>query len=376
MTAASTSPAGRPAGPVVTAGDRPAEQPPPSAAGTLAAPVEAAIERLLAELDPPRNRRYIADMLHTVAAFAGDDPETLDLKIAASALREMRVAFEMFQPYLDVPKVTIFGSARTQPDDPYYAQARDVAHRLAQDGWMVITGAGPGIMHAAMEGAGREQSIGVSIHLPFEQQANPVIAGDAKYVSMKYFFTRKLMLIKESRGFVSLPGGFGTLDETFELLTLTQTGKGMPVPIVFLDRPGDTYWSRVQEFIERELVTRGLVAPADVGLFLVTDSCDAAVAEIRGFYANYDSMRYVGDRLVIRLRRAPTDEQLDDLNERFSHLSVGQARIVRTDPMAIEVRERDRTELARISFPFAKHGYGDLHRLIDAVNAWVETPAT
>jgi uncharacterized protein (TIGR00730 family) len=357
-------------------GDRPAEQPPPSAADAVAAPVEVAIERLLDELDPPRNRRYIADMLQTVAGFAGDDPETLDLKIAASALREMRDAFEMFQPYVDVPKVTIFGSARTRPDDPYYAQARDVANQLAQHGWMVITGAGPGIMQAAMEGAGREQSIGVSIRLPFEQQANPVIAGDAKYVSMKYFFTRKLMLIKESRGFVSLPGGFGTLDETFELLTLTQTGKGVPVPIVFLDRPGDTYWTSVQEFIERELVTRGLVAPGDLDLFLVTDSCEEAVAELRGFYANYDSMRYVGDRLVIRLRRAPTDDQLEALNERFSHVSVGSARIVRTDPMAIEVRENDRLDLARISFPFAKHGYGDLRRLIDAVNDWVPAPTT
>jgi uncharacterized protein (TIGR00730 family) len=389
MTSASTSPSGRPpepvgppAGPIDgdrdgdvppgrAAVDRPPEQPPPSAVGIIDASVEAAIASLLDELDPPRNRRYISDMLHTVAAFAGDDSETLDLKIAASALREMRDAFEMFQPYIAVPKVTIFGSARTRPDDPYYAQAHDVAEQLARHGWMVITGAGPGIMHAAMEGAGRERSIGVSIRLPFEQQANPVIAGDQKYVSMKYFFTRKLMLIKESRGFVCLPGGFGTLDETFELLTLTQTGKGVPVPIVFLDRPGDTFWRRVHEFIERELVTRGLVAPADVDLYLVTDSCEAAVAEIRGFYANYDSLRYVGDRLVIRLRRAPTDAQLDELNERFAHLSVGNARIVRTDPMAIEVREGDRLDLSRISFPFAKHGYGDLRRLIDAVNDWV-----
>ncbi len=311
-------------------------------------------------------------MLHTVAAFAGDDSETLDLKIAASALREMRDAFEMFQPYVAVPKVTIFGSARTKPDDPYYAQARDVAHQLAHHGWMVITGAGPGIMHAAMEGAGREQSIGVSIRLPFEQQANPVIAGDEKFVSMKYFFTRKLMLIKEIAG-VRLPAG-----------RVRHARRDVRAADADPDRQGRARADRVprparrhrtgaasHEFVERELVTRGLVAPADVDLFLVTDSCEAAVAEIRGFYANYDSLRYVGDRLVIRLRQAPTDVQLDELNERFAHLSVGKTRIVRTDPMAIEVREDDRLDLARISFPFAKHGYGDLRRLIDAVNAWV-----
>ena len=198
-------------------------------------------------------------------ALATDDVDRLDLKIATAALAEMRDAFRVFAPYRDAPKVTIFGSARTQPDDPEYDQARQVAAELAGHGWMVVTGAGPGIMAAGMEGAGRERSIGVSIRLPFEQAANSIIAGDHKYVSMKYFFTRKLMLIKESKAFISLPGGFGTLDETFELLTLTQTGKGLPVPIVFLDMPGDTYWVAVKAFIEEQLVSRGLVSPHDIG---------------------------------------------------------------------------------------------------------------
>src|SRR3954451_4617370 len=236
-------------------------------------------------MDLGRNGRLAHQLVESALALLEDQPTVLDLKIASAALEEMREAFKMFAPFRDIPKVTIFGSARTQMADPLYMQARDVAAQLAGAGWMTVTGAGPGIMQAGMEGAGREQSIGVSIRLPFEQGANSVIAGDRKYVAMKYFFTRKLMLIKESRGFICLPGGFGTLDETFELLTLTQTGKGVPVPIVFLDRPGDTYWRRVHEFIERELVTRGLVAPADVDLFLVTDSCEEAVAEIRGFYA-------------------------------------------------------------------------------------------
>ena len=200
--------------------------------------VEALVAEALRDLAPGVDRRNAEQLLGSAIGLLGDDPDPLDLKIAAAAMTEMREAFAVFAPYRDVPKVTVFGSARTAPDDPVYAQADRIARDLAAMGWMVVTGAGPGIMQAAMEGAGREHSIGVAIRLPFEQGANAVIAGDDKYVTMRYFFTRKLMLVKESRAFVSLPGGFGTLDETFELLTLTQTGKGLPVPIVLLDTPG------------------------------------------------------------------------------------------------------------------------------------------
>ncbi|MEO7371763.1 MAG: TIGR00730 family Rossman fold protein, partial [Ilumatobacteraceae bacterium] len=270
-----------------------------------------------------------------------------------------------------IPKVTIFGSARTQMADPLYMQARDVAAKLAAEGWMVVTGAGPGIMQAGMEGAGRDMSIGVSIRLPFEQGANPVIAGDVKYVSMKYFFTRKLMLIKESKGFVCLPGGFGTLDETFELLTLTQTGKGLPVPIVLLDTPGDPYWETVHDFVGRQLVERGLVAAADTQLYLVTDDCQTAVDEVLGFYKNYDSIRYVGHLVVMRLKQAPTDAQLAVLNERFGQ-SCAPAGIVRATPFEPERKENDRLDLARISFTLANHSSGVLRELIDTVNSFVE----
>ena len=317
-----------------------------------------------------RDQRLAEELLATAAALIADRPATLDLKIATAAMQEMREAFAMFAPYRDAPKVTVFGSARTTTDDPLYCQARDVAARLAADGWMVVTGAGPGIMRAAMEGAGREQSIGVSIRLPFETGANDVIAGDKKYVSMRYFFTRKLMLIKESRGFICLPGGFGTLDETFELLTLTQTGKGLPVPIVLLDTPGDTYWETVHAFVQTQLVDRGLVSPADTGLYMVTDDLDRAVNEITGFYRNYDSLRYVGDVLVIRLNAAPTDDQLTLLNERFGHLCQ-QGSIRRVEPFAIERRENDRLDRARIGLNFARHGYGDLRELIDLTNTFI-----
>ncbi|HEY8092195.1 MAG TPA: TIGR00730 family Rossman fold protein, partial [Acidimicrobiales bacterium] len=285
--------------------------------GTVApgAPIpQQEIDRLLDAIGPRANAKLARELLTVATALVTDDVARLDLKIATAALTEMRDAFRVFAPYQDVPKVTIFGSARTRPEDPVYEQARRVAADLAEHGWMVVTGAGPGIMAAGMEGAGRERSIGVSIRLPWEQGANSIIAGDHKYVSMKYFFTRKLMLIKESKAFVCLPGGFGTLDETYELLTLTQTGKGLPVPIVLLDCPGDPYWERLHEFVTEQLVPRGLVSPLDTGLYLLTESAEKAAAEITRFYANYDSIRYVGDTLVVRIRRDPTDDQLAELN--------------------------------------------------------------
>jgi hypothetical protein len=330
---------------------------------------QADIDAFLDALGVTKDRRLFQELMAGVVRMATDDVSTLDLKIASAALSEMAAAFELFAPYRDIAKVTVFGSARTAQDDPLYAQAEAVAHQLADRGWMVVTGAGPGIMEAAMAGAGRERSIGVAIRLPFETSANSVIAGDQKYVSMKYFFTRKLMLVKESKGFVCLPGGFGTLDETFELLTLVQTGKGLPVPIVFLDTPGDPYWEAAEEFIRRQLVQRGLVSAADTDLFLVTDDSIEAANEITRFYVNYDSLRYVGNQLILRLRHAPTDEQLAELNERYRHLCTSGT-IERSGALPIEVKEADLVDLPRIRFAFARHGYGDLRQLIDTLNGF------
>jgi uncharacterized protein (TIGR00730 family) len=327
---------------------------------------------ILAGLGVSKELRVAEEFLAETIGLILDNPNPLDLKIAAATVAEMRDAFAVFDPYVSARKVTIFGSARTQPHDPLWEHTRRLAADLAGKGWMVVTGAGPGIMHAGMQGAGREMSIGVSIRLPFEQGANPVIAGDEKYVSMRYFFTRKLMLVKESQAFVCLPGGFGTLDETFELLTLTQTGKGLPVPIVLLDTPGDGYWETVHQFVQDQLVTRGLVSPGDTGLYMITDSLADAVTEIERFYANYDSIRYVGDEAVIRLRHVPTDQQVDQLNAAFGHL-VAHGTIRRVQPFHVERQRSDRLDLARIAFPFAKHGYGDLRAMIDMLNGFVLT---
>lgn len=315
----------------------------------------------------PRDRRLLGELLATVAGLAADGTDELDLKIAASALAEMRSAYRIFEGWDHTPKVTVFGSARTKPDDPLYLQARDVAAALATAGWMVVTGAGPGIMAAASEGAGRERSFGINIRLPFEQQANPFIAGDAKLVSMKYFFTRKLMLMKESKAFVCLPGGFGTLDETFELLTLTQTGKGLPVPIVMLETPGDHYWDSVVTLLRDELVARGLVMDSDLDLFTVVEDPAAAVAEIERFYRVYDSMRFVGDWLVLRLRRLPDPDRLEELNERFAGILVS-GRIEPTAALREEVADGDAVELPRLRLRFDRRHWSELHRLIVSLN--------
>ena len=334
-------------------------------------PADALFAELLEQVPAGVERRLSQQLMRTAYDLVAQRPSTLDLKIAGAALDEMGDAFKMFESSRGAPKATIFGSARTTTNDPLYTAAHDVAALLAQQGWMVITGAGPGIMQAGMEGAGRENSIGVSIRLPFEQGANHVIAGDEKYVSMRYFFTRKLMLVKESKGFICLPGGFGTLDETFELITLTQTGKGVPVPIVFLDTPGDPYWETVDEFVRTQLVDRGLVSAADTNLYLITDNCAEAVQEVIGFYRNYHSLRHIGDHLVVRLQQAPDTAQLATLNERFAHLCASGA-ITVSEPFEVEERDNDHLELQRISFNFKKHGYGDLRALIDLCNTFVD----
>ncbi len=325
------------------------------------------VANMLRELGVSKDFRISERFVSEAIGLITDEPDLLDLKIASAAVTEMREAFAMFAPYHGIPKVSIFGSARTKPDDPLYDQTVRVARRLAEAGWMVVTGAGPGIMEAGMQGAGVAQSIGVSIRLPFESGANSIIADDDKHVAMKYFFTRKLMLVKESAAFVCLPGGFGTLDETFELLTLTQTGKGIPVPIVFLDMPGDPFWEQVHELITGQLVPRGLVSASDTALYRVTDSCDEAVEEITNFYSNYHSIRSVGNDLIIRVRRSPNDTQLAELNREFAHL-VESGEIRRTEPYGVEKRDGDQLDLDRIVMRFNQRGFAELRGLIDALN--------
>ncbi len=324
------------------------------------------LEARIAATSPAEQRSY-RSMLQTVAGLLEDRAELIDLKVADSALAEMAEAFRVFRPYRHRRKVTIFGSARTEPDHPDYLQARDLAAAMAAAGWMVVTGAGPGIMAAGMEGAGRDQSLGVNIRLPHEQGANRFIAQDPKLVEMRYFFTRKLMLLKESDGYVVLPGGFGTLDEGFELLTLLQTGKAEPAPVVLLDVPGGTYWQGWSRFLREEVEPRGLVSDDDRAFYVRTDSVPEARDELLGFYRNYRSARWVGDLLVLRMDTAPTRAQLARLNRRFGHVLTGGV-IRTTRPLPPERSDGDDLDAARLALRFDRRHYGRLRQLIDAVN--------
>ena len=336
--------------------------------------LDAKLTELLDEAGATANRDLLFEILKSAVGIAGDGVDRLDAKITNAALKEMRAAFRAFAPYHDVPKVTIFGSARTLPEDPSYVHARELAERLASEGWMVVTGAGPGIMAAGLEGAGREHAFGVSIQLPFETSANAFIAGDQKLISMRYFFTRKLMLMKESSGFVSLPGGFGTLDETFELLTLIQTGKADPAPIVLLDEPGGAFWKGFDRFVREEVASRHLVDEDDLDLYLLTDDVDVAANEVLTFTRSYHSLRWVGDRLVLRLRHAPTDDELADLHARFGPIAT-DGRIERTAPLSPEVKDNDEVDLPRLVLRYNGFAAGELRRLINALNTLPSVPA-
>lgn len=311
--------------------------------------------------------RQLNRFITTVTELVIGPSSSLDIKIASAAIEEMSRAFTMFAPYRDVRKVSIFGSARTTPDSPIYALTAATAKALADHHFMVVTGAGPGIMEAGMVGAGRENSIGVSIRLPFESGANSVIAGDDKYVSMRYFFTRKLMLVKESHAFLCMPGGFGTLDETFELLTLAQTAKSVPVPIVFLEVPGQPFWTPLMKVLEPLLLDHGLISESDISLYTITDNINDAVKEITTFYANYNSIRFVDNTLYIRVQRAVPDDQFLEIATRFASLAVDGV-ILQTSATPEELKENDMPDLPRISLKYAAKGFADLRGLIDALN--------
>jgi uncharacterized protein (TIGR00730 family) len=313
------------------------------------------------------NADLVFELVVSALRLSQDRADRGDLKIANAALKEMRNAFHVFAPYRAERKVAIFGSARTQPDDPLYDQTRRFAAAIAARDWMVVTGAGPGIMEAGIEGAGPDNSFGVSIQLPFEAATSQFIEGDPKLVNFRYFFTRKLEFVKESHGFVLLPGGFGTMDEAFELLTLLQTGKTNPAPIVLLDVPGGTYWQTWLAFVRHELIGRGYVGEGDLDLMRITDDIETAVDEILGFYSNYHSQRYVAGDLVLRMRRAPDDERLRVLGEEFADIIV-QGGIERIETTPAERGDDDHVDLERVSLRFDRYGYARLRQLIDRLN--------
>ncbi len=323
--------------------------------------------------------RYVADLIETIRksadGLAQDQTSRGDLKILSRTLRELRYAFKVFGAYRHTHKVAVFGSARTPASDPCFRQAETFGRAMAEAGWLVVTGAGGGIMEAGHQGAGRDNSMGLNIMLPFEQSANSVVVGDPKLVYMKYFFTRKLVFVKESNAICLLPGGFGTLDEGLEVLTLLQTGKRDMVPVVFLDAPDGTYWQTFLDFVKEHLLDGGMIEPQDLSLFKLTDRVEEAVEEILTFFRFYHSMRYVREKLVLRLTAAPDEAALEQIQQQFSGiLSKGQFQV--SGPLSEERDEPDLAELPRLVFHFNRRDLGRLRQLIDWLNkaSWRSDP--
>jgi uncharacterized protein (TIGR00730 family) len=329
--------------------------------------VDAALTEVLASVGSDGNDDLVRSLIVTALDMDDADVDRLELKIASQALAEMLDSWRVFSPHSDRAKVTIFGSARTKPDAPDYELAVEFGRRMAARDWMAITGAGPGIMTAAIEGVGVDRSFGVNIVLPFEQRAAEVIDGDPKLATFKYFFTRKLTFMKETDAFALFPGGFGTLDEAFELLTLIQTGKSYPAPIVLLDHPESNYWDGWQRFVEAELLEAGMIGSADLGLFLHTHDPDEAAEYLCAFYSCYHSLRYVGRRLVIRLRSALSSESLAVLNDEFTDI-VASGQIEPVEATSAERRDDDHVDLPRLALRFDNRSFARLVQLIHRIN--------
>ena len=328
--------------------------------------LRADITELIDQLPTLKDQQLIKQTLATIVRLADSEIDRLDWKILSASLVDMEQGFRLFYTYRHVRKITIFGSARTSPESPEYRMAVDFARCVTQLGFMVMTGGGGGIMQAGNEGAGREQSFGLNIRLPFEQEANPFIEGDPKLINFKYFFTRKLFLLRESDAVALFPGGFGTQDEAFECMTLSQTGKFGPVPLVLIDRPGGDYWRAWSDYIHKHLVQQRLISPDDPSLYTVTDNLNVACDAITRFYQVYHSSRYVRDKLVIRLKSGLSDADVEQLNTNFSDILV-KGRIEKSQALPQEAQD-ETAELPRLVLYFNQRDLGRLYQMIATIN--------
>ncbi len=330
--------------------------------------VHKAANALIQQLEQVPDGDVLSEVIGVAVKLLRDGTNRGDLKLVSKSLKEIRYALKVFTPYRDTRKVSIFGSARTLETAPDYLAAAEFGKRMAALGWMVITGAGGGIMAAGHGGAGAAPSFGLAIRLPFEQKTNPFIEGDPKLINFKYFFTRKLMFVRSSHAIALFPGGFGTMDEGFEVLTLVQTGKSVPMPIVMVDEPGGDYWQEWQEYVLKQLLGRRLISDEDLALYKITDSVDTAVEEVTRFYRNFHSVRYTRDDIVMRLQRAPDEAQLETIREKFSDILIrGTYRTSRALPL--EADEPLVADLPRLVFEFNRRDHGRLRMLIDHLNS-------
>lgn len=324
-----------------------------------------------------RRASLAEDMVRTALRSMGDGVDLGQIKVMARALKEMRMAYRVFNRYRGVRKISLFGSARTPEHHPDYIAARDFGRMMAAEGWMAITGAGLGIMKAGHEGPQREASFGLSIRLPFETNANDIIKGDPKLVMFKYFFTRKLMFVSHSDAVACFPGGFGTMDEAFETLTLVQTGKTHPVPIVLVEGSGPDgkplgFWERWEKGVVHNLLEAGWISPEDTSLYEVASSPADGVRRVTQFYHRYHSSRYVGETFVVRVKRPLSPRQVEELNDEYSHLVKSGSVFQQPGPLE---GEDDHVSLPRVAFHHTRRGFGHLRRYIDKINAFPEEPA-
>lgn len=326
-----------------------------------------AIQKLVAGAGESLDADLLTQMITTVLKLQDEKVDRGDLKILNTTLKELRWAFRVYRPYRSVHKVSVFGSARTPKQKSSYQSAKQFGKLMAKNGWMVITGGASGIMQAGNEGAGKAASFGANIILPFEQAANPFIENDKKLINFKYFFTRKLIFVKESDAICLFPGGFGTLDEGFEALTLIQTGKMMPRPIVLVEAGPGSYWRTWLVFMKRSLLREGMIDEADMSLFQIVKSAQEACKVILDFYKNYHSMRFVGGNLVIRLQKKPSLKLVNELNRNFKDIIV-KGKIQLSKPLAVEATEPETSHLPRLVMSFDRKSYGRLKQMIDVIN--------
>ncbi len=331
------------------------------------AAVDAKIGEMVSLFGDHFDRTLLAELMTSAYRLGDDRASTGDLKLLNAALKELRYAFKIFRPYRHVRKVATFGSARVSDQHPAYGMAKDFGRLMAKAGWMVITGAASGIMRAGHEGAGQRASFGLNIRLPFEQEANAVIARDDKLINCKYFFTRKLLFVKESHATVLFPGGFGTLDEGFESLTLVQTGKSDPRPTIFVDTPRKRFWAPLLRFIGGQLVREGMISANDRSIYQVAHSAQEAADMILQFYAVYHSLRHVGDRLVLRLQERLPERIVTALSKQFHDLLIS-GDIIQTDALPEEADEPELQHLSRLVLHFNRWSYGRLIELIHRLN--------
>ena len=332
-------------------------------------PADEAIEQLMNLVGGIHRSEIVREMILASLKAGQEDDEKGGLKLMNTSLKEMRFTAKVFGPYRPIKKVTVFGSARTQPGEAPYKLAKDFGKKLVEAGYMVITGGGPGIMQAVNEGAGPDHSFGVNIRLPFEQRPNPVVDGNPRHIMYKYFFNRKVAFLKEAHAIALFPGGFGTLDEAMETLTLVQTGKHDPIPLILVDEPGGEYWKRWLMFMKKSLMADGYISETDFHLFELVDSVDDAVSSINRFYHRYHSLRYVREKLVIRLSSNLVHSRVEELKTQFSDILSPNGDMVLSGSLSAEADEPELDHLSRLVIDFNRQDFGRLRRLIDEINS-------